>query len=54
MMWCDMMFYCCMENMFRENQSMFSSYPKMMALFNRVAAHPKIAGYLKSRCNTPW
>ena len=54
MMWCDMMFYCCMESMFMENQSMFSNYPKLMALYNRVAANPKIAAYLQGRCNSCW
>merc|ERR1712142_849055 len=54
MMWCDMMMYCCMENMMMENQSMFSDYPKMMSLYQRVGGHPKISSYLKSRCNTMW
>nr|AAA97547.1 S-crystallin [Doryteuthis opalescens] len=54
MMWCDMMCYCALENPFMENQSMFSKYPKLMALRNRVAGHPKISGYLKSRNNTNW
>ena len=54
MMWCDMMFYCCMENMYMQNQSMFSNYPKMMALYNRVATHPKICSYLKGRCKSNW
>lgn len=54
MTWCDMMCYCCLENPYMENQSMFSNYPKLMALRTRVAAHPKIASYLKSRCNTNW
>nr|QVQ68769.1 S-crystallin [Doryteuthis pealeii] len=54
MTWCDMMFYCCMENMYMENQSMFSNYPRMMGLYNRMAAHPKICSYLRNRCNTCW
>nr|AAA97551.1 S-crystallin [Doryteuthis opalescens] len=51
---CDMMCYCCLENPMMENQSMFNSYPKLMALWKRVAAHPKITGYLKKRCSTNW
>nr|AAB01057.1 S-crystallin [Doryteuthis opalescens] len=54
MMWCDMMCYCCMENPMMENQSMFSNYPKLMSLYKRVSAHPKISTYLKSRSNTNW
>nr|AAB01054.1 S-crystallin [Doryteuthis opalescens] len=51
---CDMMCYCCLENPMMENQSMFTSHPKLMALWKRVAAHPKITGYLKKRANTNW
>nr|AAA97544.1 S-crystallin [Doryteuthis opalescens] len=54
MMWCDMMCHSCLENPYMENQSMFSSYPKLMALRTRVSAHPKISAYLKSRTNTQW
>merc|ERR1712098_781270 len=54
MMWCDMMMYCCMENMYMQNQSMLSQYPRLMSLYNRVAAHPKVASYLKNRCMTNW
>nr|BAR90785.1 S-crystallin 3 [Idiosepius paradoxus] len=54
MLWCDMMCYCSLENPSMENQSMLSKYPKLMALRSRVASHPKISGYLKSRSNTNW
>merc|ERR1711964_505888 len=54
MMWCDMMMYCCMEMMMMENQSLMSQFPKMMALYQRIAQHPKISQYLKSRANTQW
>merc|ERR1712168_275422 len=54
MMMCDMMMYCCMENLMMENQSMMSQFPKMMSLYKRVASHPKICSYLKSRCMTNW
>nr|AAB01056.1 S-crystallin [Doryteuthis opalescens] len=54
MTWCDMMCYCCLENPYMENQSMFSNYPKLMALRTRVSSHPKISTYLKSRTNTQW
>merc|ERR1712142_1166229 len=54
MMWCDMMMYCCMEMMMMENQSMMNQYSKLMALYQRIAQHPKICSYLKSRCMTPW
>nr|AAB01058.1 S-crystallin [Doryteuthis opalescens] len=54
MMWCDMMCYCCLENPYTENQAMFSKFPKLMSLRTRVAAHPKVSAYLKSRCNTTW
>nr|AAB01059.1 S-crystallin [Doryteuthis opalescens] len=54
MMWCDMMCYCALEGPFQENQSLFSKFPKLMALRNRIAGHPKISGYLKSRTNTNW
>merc|ERR1712168_412279 len=54
MMWCDMMMYCCMENMMMENQSMFSKYPRLMSLYQRMGQHPKISAYLKSRRSTNW
>merc|ERR1712002_1444344 len=54
MMWCDMMMYCCMENMMMENQSMFSNCPRLMSLYQRVAQHPKVAMYLKNRMMTNW
>merc|ERR1712142_300757 len=54
MMMCDMMMYCCMEMMMMENQSMTSPYSKMMSLYQRIAQHPKISMYLKSRRQTDW
>nr|AAB01055.1 S-crystallin [Doryteuthis opalescens] len=54
MMVCDMMLYCFLENPMMENQTMFNSYPKLMALWKRVAGHPKVSGYLKKRSNTNW
>merc|ERR1712142_946467 len=54
MMMCDMMMYCCMEMMMMENQSMMSPYSKLMSLYQRVAQHPKMSMYLKSRGQTNW
>merc|ERR1712098_965822 len=54
MMFCDMMMYCCMEMMMMQNQSMFSQYPKMMSLYQRVSQHPKVCMYLKNRCMNDW
>merc|ERR1712168_99358 len=54
MMMCDMMMYCCMEMVMMENQSMMSPYSKLMSLYQRIAQHPKISMYLKSRRQTEW
>merc|ERR1712142_266762 len=54
MMMCDMMMYCCMEMMMMENQSMMSRYSKLTSLYQRIAQHPKVSMYLKSRRQTTW
>jgi len=51
---CDVMCYCCLESPYLENQAMLTKYPKLMSLWKRVAAHPKITSYLKNRCSTIW
>ncbi|CAI9723165.1 S-crystallin 3-like [Octopus vulgaris] len=48
----DMMCYCALENPLMEETSMLSSYPKLMALRNRVMNHPKMSNYLQKRCRT--
>merc|ERR1712042_153734 len=54
MMMCDMMMYCCMENLMMQNQSMMSQYSKLMSLYQRIAQHSKVSMYLKSRRQTDW
>lgn len=49
MMLCDMMCYCALENPLMENAAFFNSYPKLMALRERVASQPHIANYIKRR-----
>ena len=45
----DMMFFASLENPLQENPDMLSSYPKLTALKNRIADHPKISAYMKRR-----
>lgn len=49
MMLCDMMCYCALENPLMENATFFNSYPKLIALRERVASHPNIGNYIKRR-----
>lgn len=49
LMLCDMMCYAALENPVLENPSLLSSYPRLQALRNCVASHPKLATYLKKR-----
>ncbi|XP_014771121.2 LOW QUALITY PROTEIN: S-crystallin 1 [Octopus bimaculoides] len=48
----DMMCYCALENPLMEEPSMLSSYPKLMALRNRVMNHSKMSSYLQRRSRT--
>lgn len=48
----DFMCAAALENPLQDNSGLLSSCPKLQALRNRVAAHPKIAAYLKKRENT--
>ncbi|CAI9723164.1 S-crystallin 3-like [Octopus vulgaris] len=48
----DMMCYCALENPLMDEPSMLTSYPKLMALRNRVMNHSKMCNYLKRRCRT--
>nr|P18426.1 RecName: Full=S-crystallin SL11; AltName: Full=Major lens polypeptide [Nototodarus sloanii]AAA63411.1 major lens polypeptide [Nototodarus sloanii] len=49
---CDMMTHAALENPIQENANLLKEYPKLAALRTRVAAHPKIAAYIKKRNNT--
>ena len=46
------MCFAALENPLQDNSGLLSNNPKLQALRARVAAHPKIAPYLKKRDKT--
>lgn len=49
MTWADLELYGSTENPRVQFEEVFKGYPKITALLDRVAKHPKIADYLKNR-----
>ncbi|XP_077999270.1 S-crystallin SL11-like [Glandiceps talaboti] len=52
--WADLAFYSQIENNINMNAKVLDNYPKLKALYGRIAALPKIAAWLKKRPNTDW
>uniref|UniRef100_A0A0L8HM98 Uncharacterized protein n=1 Tax=Octopus bimaculoides TaxID=37653 RepID=A0A0L8HM98_OCTBM len=48
----DMMCFCALENPLMEDDSLLRSYPKLLALKERVISHPKMSSYLQKRSRT--